>query len=440
MEIEIINSLTNALSKVRYGQEPIFIEIVFAPIQSGHYPDLLIKAGKRTLAVVEIKKQSSLIKQSLAIFSLDFFYQYNTRYYVITNGEEFIIFDRFEKANKSTTLNIDKFVQKIKTQISSDWLRKVKNRVAEIFSEVSLEYDNSLPGISDFLKDSKTKIFSELRLSSKFQLFFKDAKKDVDSFEHTFFRTLLNNNVSETVYRYCSFSRSFQILNDNEIAMQGLPGMNDTTEPNYVDNYLNSSSDDVWEMSDESRAAINRRFILSCTTLRDSLLPWRLYGDDGKGVCIELEAKENLRTSKKFYLGSVKYADGNGTHFELELLKKIIERIRQEFTLEIRFVLLYVWRHFFKPHAYEYEKEVRLLYIHSLEDGKKMWLIAQPFEIINPFFVFKLNEAPFPLRVAEIILGPKKAEVKLNISQLTQMFKNKKIDCKVSESNVKVYR
>ncbi len=437
LEKQFIKLFQAQFSNLRYGEERI--EFIIEPAYKGYTPDLIVKAGKRNLAAVEFKAKFR-IKNAVESFRNDYFFKFQIRYFVYTDGSQYFLFDRFVHPDKPFEFSSQETIERITTLISARRLRTIKGMVADFFIELASEFDNSLPGLAAMLRENRNKISKELRLSASYKLYFEGTKDDIDSFEQLFFRRLLNNKLDKKIYRYCSFSRAFQILNDNEIAMQGIPGMNDTTEPNYVDNYLNSSDEDVWDMSPESRATINRRFILSCTTLKDKLLPWRLYGDDGKGACIEFELKENLKDNSRFYLGAVKYANGRGKHSELEYLKSVIERIKGELNLDIRFVLMYVWRHFFKPHAYEYEQEVRLLYILRQKEREKKWLVADPYIIVNPFVVFKLIETGFPLKLNEVILGPKKSEAKLNVSQLSQMFSDKGLNCTAIESTVKVYR
>jgi hypothetical protein len=107
--------------------------------------------------------------------------------------------------------------------------------------------------------------------------------------------------------------------------------------------------------------------------------------------------------------------------------------------LELRFVLLYVWRHFFKPKEYEHEKEVRLLYLPKQGTVARNWILAEPYTIVNPLALFNLDE--FPLEITEIILGHKSAERELNKVQLKQMLNDKGLSgIVINESTTRVYR
>lgn len=435
-EKEIIELLKSLLGDSRYGDEPF--ELIIEKRFDGYRPDLIIKAGKENIAAIEIKSSNTL-NRATTNFASDFYFLFKVRYFIYTDGLTFYFFDRFTNPTEKIKTDNKGFVTRLTRQISMDSKRKLKIAVSKIIEE-QIEKNNKFPKLNELFKNNSNKITRELKLSSDYTLFFEGGKTDVDSFEHQFFVGLLDNDVPETIYRYCAFDRAFQILNDGNITMLGLPGMNDTTEPNYIDNYLNDTDDKFWELPPQSIAAINRRFIMSCTIHNDDLMQWRLYGDDAKGACIKFETKATLKTSQRFYLGKVKYANEQNQHPELLFIKEIIRRIRKELFFDIKFVLLYVWRHFFKPKEYNYEGEIRLLYIHRKGEREKKWIIAQPYSIVNPMVIFDFNKNEFPLKIKEVMLGPKKAERQLNKSQLMQMLSEKGKVIDITESERNVYR
>jgi hypothetical protein len=436
-EIEIIQTIRFLLEGKKNGTEPL--EIIAEPRFDTYRPDLIIKAGKKNIAAIEIKTSNTLSK-ALTGFSADFYFLFKVRYFIYTDGDVFYFYDRFNNPKERIKTDASGFITRVCRQISQDSLRKLKSNIAQIFKQEIQKVSNQFPQLNGFIFENLSKISRELRLASDYILFFEGGKIDTNSFEHQFFVKLLDNNVPETIYRYSPFNRAFQIVNDETVAMLGLQGMNDTTEPNYIDNYLNDTNYSPWELPQQSIAAINRRFIMSCTTLQDDLMQWRLYGEDAKGACIKFQPKVSLKTSLRFYLGKVKYANQYGEHPELRIIKNIIERSRQELCFDVKFILLYVWRHFFKPAEYSYEAEVRLLYIHRREERDKKWIIAEPYSIVNPMVIFHLNKNEFPLNVVEIMLGPKRAERKLNKSQLEQMLREKGRSIIVTESQRNVYR
>jgi hypothetical protein len=436
-EKEIIENLKSLIDGKLYGNE--LFEFIIEKRFDGYRPDLIIKAGKKNIAAIDIKSSNTL-NRAITNFTTDFYFLFKVRYFIYTDGLTFYFYDRFTNPKQRIKTDRKGFVTRITRQISNDSLRKLKLAVSKILEEKTEEVDNQFPKLNALLKNNTNKVIRELKLSSDYALFFEGGKTDVESFEHQFFLKLLDNDIPDTIYRYCAFNRAFHILNDGTIAMLGLPGMNDTTEPNYIDNYLNDANDNFWELPPQSIAAINRRFIMSCTVYYDDLMQWRLYGDDAKGACIKFETKATLKTNHRFYLGKVKYANEQNQHPELLFIKDIIRRVRQELFFDIKFVLLYVWRHFFKPKEYIYEGEIRLLYIHRKEEREKKWVIAEPYSIINPMVIFDLNKNEFPLKITEVMLGPKRAERQINKSQLKQMLREKGKVIDITESERNVYR
>lgn len=436
-EIEIVELIKLRLTdKYNFDEK---LEIIQDPRFDSYRPDLIIKAGKKTIAAIEIKSKDKLSK-ALVSFTTDFYFLFKTRYFIYTDGEKFFVFDRLSNPKISIKTDIEGFIKRMISRTTLFRISEVKDKASKIIIDVLEDNLVKFPQLEGLLIEFKKSLRSQLKLSSEYLFYFENSKTDINSFEYQLFKKLLNNQIPDVIYRYCAFSRAFQIVDDNKIAMLGLPGMNDTTEPNYIDNYLNGANEVPWEMAPQSRAALNRRFIMSCTTLPDDLMQWRLYGEDGKGACLKFETKQTLKTSQKFYLGEVKYANEYGEHPELIFLKNIIKRIKEELYIDMKFISLYVWKHFFKPFEYEYEKEIRLLYIHKNEDREKKWIVAEPYSIVNPMVIFDTSKNELPIKLTEITLGPKRPEKELNKSQLVQMIseKNKSIDIK--NSKLKVYR
>lgn len=436
-EIEIIELINLRLTdKYNFDQK---LEIIREPRFDSYRPDLIIKAGKKTIAAIEIKSKDKLTK-ALVSFSTDFYFLFKIRYFIYTDGEKFFVFDRLSNPKEYIKTDIEGFVKRMISRTTMFRISEAKDKASKIIINVLEENLNKFPQLNSLFSEFRKSIRNQLKLSSDYLFYFENSKTDINSFEYQLFKNILNNQIPNEIYRYCAFSRAFQILDDNKIAMLGLPGMNDTTEPNYIDNYLNGANEVPWEMAPQSRAALNRRFIMSCTTLPDDLMQWRLYGEDGKGACLKFDTKQTLKNSQKFYLGEVKYANEDGEHPELLLLKTIIKRIKEELYLDMKFISLYVWKHFFKPYEYNYEKEIRLLYIHKNEDREKKWIVAEPYSIVNPMVIFDMSKNEIPLKLTEVTLGPKRPEKELNKSQLQQLNSEKKRSIDVKISKLKVYR
>lgn len=249
------------------------------------------------------------------------------------------------------------------------------------------------------------------------------------SFEEALFNLLLNPYKISSACRYTSFDTLFATLYNKKFRMNGICGMNDKSEIDYVENFIykNNKKGDMDEIKN-----INNTFILSCCDIKkkDNLTMWRLYGDDAKGVNLIFDIKN--KDVNDFYFAKVIY----DTKI-LSLLREIVT-IFKKLHCNFIFKKLYYYKHFFKPNNYEEEQEIRLLY---KKEGtiKKQWKITQPFNILNPYIEIDIDN--FPLELKEIILGPTLKEQLINKNQLKSFLaENAHNNIKVKISSIENYR
>lgn len=418
--------------------------------------DVVIYKGNNPFAVFEIKSSLSnkntlaratdQVRSSLSIT--------NARFGIVTDNETFYIYDRNEKENDFIEVSFDEVIGKITNVKNVRINRKVKRQILSIIKESAQIHLSQNSEILDFLKDEK--IISKIKFdSNRNSFYFEDRLKNIKSFENQFFNKIFGEFLETKICRYTTLDTLFSMLNYISFRMNGLVGMNDKSEVNYVDNYLNGVERPLSKMHHNTVIALNKRYITSCSKInrKDELTLWRLYADDGTGVCLVFNIKrENL--NDKVLIQRVKYADQNGNHLELDFLKHIREGVEAltGFTFEFRNIGL--WKHFFKPYDYAIEEEVRLLVIEdpSLNPLDSNWVKTFTHSIINPFIDFQLNNSAFPIHLSEIILGPKSPEQDSNIVQLQEMIRRKrnhiitkKLDSdlkelKVKTSKIKHYR
>ncbi|WP_400073772.1 DUF2971 domain-containing protein [Zobellia russellii] len=418
--------------------------------------DVVIYKGNNPLAVFEIKSSlgnknilataTDQVRSSLSIT--------NARFGVVTDNETFYIYDRNEKEIDFIEASFEDVIGKITNVKNVQINQKIKRQILSIIKESAQIYLSKNSEISDFLKDEK--IISKIKFdSNRNSFYFEDRLKNIKSFENQFFNKIFGEFLETKICRYTTLDTLFSMLNYLSFRMNGLVGMNDKSEVNYVDNYLNGVERPLSKMHHTTVIALNKRYITSCSKInrKDELTLWRLYADDGTGVCLVFNIKrENL--NDKVLIQRVKYADQNGNHPELDFLKHIREGVEAltGFTFEFRNIGL--WKHFFKPYDYAIEEEVRLLIIEdpSLNPLDSNWVKTFTHSIINPFIDFQLNNSVFPIHLSEIILGPKSPEQDSNIVQLQEMIRRKrnhiiakKLDSdlkrlKVKTSKIKHYR
>ena len=248
--------------------------------------------------------------------------------------------------------------------------------------------------------------------------------------EYIFFEKLLgykgckpNRKCPKHVYRYMSFRSAFLTLRDNKYRMNSIVAMNDKSEIDFFDRIV-SGKGKIIEIN-------HKVFISSFSFLPNNLTMWRLYGNDGKGVCLKFGIKDAYR--KNF----------NRVHYVINKKDKVLRLLKILSSKGFKFSNLDVWKHFFKPKEYKEEQEYRMV-IHrtqiNLTDGKQGgWDIIEENGIISPYMFLNMDADDFPLQLEEVILGPKCPEWKINCL-LLENFRNNKKEFKISHSKIKSYR
>lgn len=225
--------------------------------------------------------------------------------------------------------------------------------------------------------------------------------------EDELFRALLGDYKEEFIYRYISSSSLYRILNEKKASMCSVVGMNDSTESTYADDKCSICINRFYPgilIGDWQQEFANSVFISSCVPAEraDDLTMWRLYGEDGKGVCIRYKVDPEL--SKKYIIAPISYARDQFHHPELDFILDLAG-LNINGTL-FRFYRFFIWKHFFKPYEYSVEKEVRLLYISDYRQAEK-WILTGD-SIYCPLIEFPIvrDNNQYPLIIDSIILGP----------------------------------
>lgn len=352
------------------------------------------------------------------------------RYGIFVVGNDYYLLDkgnRFEKLEKLDFKTLINYLNNptsitLSDDIKNEIKKIVYNRVDEFFVNNQKHY------FLNFLENSN--LFDKIQFNPNSNSFgFVDNNNGLESFENQFFNHLLGEFKENKICRYTSLKSLFITINLSTFRMNGLLGMNDITEINYVDDYLNDAPIPFQKLHHNTVSAINKRYISSCSlqSMADNLTMWRLYGDDCKGVCLFYKVNK-INLNNHTLLQKVSYANKDGKHLLLEFLKWIKRDIENILELTFEFRKLRYWKHFFKPFDYSVEKEVRLLVIDS-EDvpiQKRDWVLTDSHSILNPVIDIRLNHPDFPLILDEIILGPKIPEANINKVQIEEFLRIKK--------------
>lgn len=273
-----------------------------------------------------------------------------------------------------------------------------------------------------------------------------------DNSEEELIMALLGGQDIKRVSKYTSLDSFKRMVDERKLSLCSIVGMNDKSECSYASEYIWGREDNLngLEYINES----NSCFVMSCVEAdrNDDLTMWRLYGDDGKGVCMTLNRTE--WDAKKYGLknvfAKVKYARENGVHPELDYIKNLLSGSAKN-GCRMRFQHIDIWKHFFKPYEYATENEIRL-FIRKSNDNEELenkikWIKTNNDGIICPLISFDFTDDKkdqFQFELESVILGPKCPESDINVVQLKRYIESQKLNVspkfEVKKSNIKTYR
>lgn len=391
--------------------------------------DIVIYYEENPLIIIEVKSKlfnknriaigTDQIRSAISIT--------NARYGILTDNEQFYFYERSTDSNFET-LSFNEVIKRIKEPTPLNYDQDSYNKIKDIFLNSAI---NNVPKNKELISILQNDRFeNQMKFNNSSNCFCFDQNSFQKShIENKIFSALIGEFKDTTLCRYSSFDTIFSMINFLSVRLNGIAGMNDKTEINYVDTYLENYERPISTLHHNTVSAINKRYITSCSDInnKDNLTLWRLYGDDAKGSCMVFKViNENI--TDNILLRKVKYADDKGSHPELNFIKEIVEEVENLLGFKFEFRKIGVWKHFFKPYEYSIEDEVRLLIIDEgkLSLSNKGWVKTYSHSILNPFIDFELNSSNFPLELREIILGPKCPEQELNKIQLEEMIRRKK--------------
>ena len=286
-----------------------------------------------------------------------------------------------------------------------------------------IEYREAVFGLlRELISGEKAQAFCEKNRATVMMRDEESFYFDDENLEDELFDCFLKKFEGEKICRYTSLSSLYRTINEGKQSMCCIVGMNDRSECTYADNYMrgkqienNSTYKTPYEVEVE-----NKFFILSCMDAEkyDDLTMWRLYGDNTRGVNILYNVnKEGLKGFKLYYID---YAEANGSHRTLDVIKNLMALMVDKRTFRLR--KWDEWKHFFKPYEYRDEKEIRLLYNRKEEPASK-WILTSDYQIACPLMIFKLDK--FPLKMEEVKLGPNCPDIVVNQQQVEMLMREK---------------
>lgn len=439
LEIEVFNNLRSEITK----KADVILTYEMPVSLRDNWADILIYTGDHHVAIIDVKGTQDISRmphaeQKLRAVAFSQGYQFA----IITNNHDYRLWElkdgpsgEFHSIDQGEL--IDKF-ETIKSVIDKEekdvlHAKDFKKEVNQLIGEHLKDDINRANRLKDFIKTCKDNDF--IVKGGKLQ--FVDIKKENQFFEH-----LIEMFNGDEIYRYTTLDSLYLTLSTGQQGMCSLTGMNDKSEVNYADEYL--------ELSD-GRTAYDKKkennyFILSCVEEdpqeQESLTMWRLYGDDTEGVRITYKP-DTMTDGFKF--GKIYYGSDKDKHPGLDFLKAM--QTTKMGNVYFRFVHLDYWKHFFKHHDYAVEREVRLLYekTNSNMPAQIKWIKGGEYGILIPLALFA--ETTFPLNIHKIHLGPNMKERETNLLQIQVLISDKgiqpissNVEDNIHESRIRHYR
>lgn len=220
------------------------------------------------------------------------------------------------------------------------------------------------------------------------------------------------------VAKYTSLETAVKILNSGKMRMMSVTAMNDKKEIGHLFSEINKKESEYLENKTKIQLA-RHRYITSFTNKIDDLTMWRLYGDDGNGVCLVFSEPYECR-----YFLPVEYLRSkSGLFKKVNCIYEELLRNGYKFTFKS---LEIIWQYFFKPIGFSTEQELRYLNIdNTAPDG---YSIASN-GVISGYKDLSLNSdvGQFPASLQGIILGPNMKNSEVNKFQLESLAEEKGI-------------
>jgi hypothetical protein len=240
--------------------------------------DIVIYKGRNPFAVVEIKgnlqnknllaRATDQVRSALSIT--------NSRFGIVTDNLKYYLYDRNKKEQDFVNITFDELISRLINPTKIEVNKKDREVVLNIIREASEKHLSQNQEFSSFI-NSKS-FLSRIKFDTNSNsYFFSDDDGGISSFENQFFIKMMGEFKDTQICRYTSLNTIFDMFNYISFRMSGLVGMNDKSEVNYVDVYLNGAQKPISKEHPNTIKALNNRYITSCTEITRKKLNSRKY-------------------------------------------------------------------------------------------------------------------------------------------------------------------
>jgi len=361
-------------------------------IDSARYiVDLAILSKRKLIGVVEIKSDLQRYKHTafLEFIVLKSVAEKNRAYFaIITDTKEFICWDTDSKKDAVFQTINDVYNHII------DILEGKESKIKHI-SELMYDTIQNNNTLNNIMLEANITDAEKLVAHLEYDVSIDQVMLE-ESLENKYFTAMLPElNKGTYIYRYVSFAYLFEMLKENKFSLNSIVSMNDKTEIDYMDKYIQgfNINDIIIDKSKVQNA--NESFISCFSSKDDDLTMWRLYTNNGNGVCLEYSIKDKQNRIDS-YIKKVNYAVRNSNseeideHEHIDVFRRLVILLKDKLKTDFRIRSLDIWKHFFKPSAFSDEFEIRLLMFNKKNRFHKKWRIDNSSGIVTSFIEFKL--------------------------------------------------
>ena len=197
------------------------------------------------------------------------------------------------------------------------------------------------------------------------------------------------------VYKYTSLETYRNILNHGTFRMNSIIAMNDENESLWAD-LVTSKDDTPNEVYYKSVVKNKNLLITSFTSKKDNATMWRLYGDQGKGICMAFTVPAN-RITKVLYV--------NEKDEKVRKLKEARTALVNK-GIKVELSDMNEMKYYIKHSDFSIEGEYRYLY----DAGGENLDIANYGDLLSPYKDFKYDESTqkfgnLPFKFEYVIIG-----------------------------------
>lgn len=243
-----------------------------------------------------------------------------------------------------------------------------------------------------------------------------------------------NNQEASTkalyLYKYTSLETFRKMLNNKTLRMNSICAMNDIYEGAWIDHVLYGEENSSEEKLRYTYLDNINTLITSFASQRDDASMWRLYGNNGNGVCLSFKV-DRTKVSKVVYI-----SEGDK---RLSELREKVKKLKDE-GINIRFKGIDEMKLFVKSSSFNIENEYRFV-----RREKTTLPIANYEGLLSPFKDFEINlsDGRIPelnIQLTEVCLGHNiqfyNTNVAILISQIHAVFPS----INIYESKIKEIR